>query len=745
MKLLSGIFTIFLLAYIPYHSFAQVPLKPRDTTIKSPQTFALLVGISKYKYIRPLQYADKDAELVKEFLKSPAGGRLSDDNIFMLLNENADNANFWSKGFQWLKAKKLQKGDRLFIYMAGHGDAIDEDQFFFLGYDCNPGGDKNNYLVGGAIQLFNLKKKIANETAKGVEVFFIMDACRSNELPGGTTGQNFLNSAISEKKAGEIIMLATGAGQESLEDASIGNGHGLFTYYLIDGLRGLADSINIKDYKVTLNEIKSYVDQNVSEVARKRFNKTQSPYFCCDDKSGNVISNVDSLYLINFLKIKMEIRKGGGNSYTGFKAAFNSIPKIDSTLSELYNRFNNAIRLNSEAGRNEATRIFDMLENKFPGTPHTLDAKSTLAASNIRFAQQIMSGYITNGVISPEQKKDYQEAALRLEKATLLLSTDEPEFIESLKSRLFFLKTVVEPANRIDAFKNAYTSLAMDKNAAFINNRLATMHLENKNADSAIYYVRRAMAFAPKWRASYSTLSEVYKTISLPDSAKKYEQQSKAIDPSKQIEVNIPSDRYMKTKPKFGFLIGAGINRLNPTYSGRQTSNIVGVNPVNAIKFDLGIFFFTPLNQHISIRPTFNMGYENSDIEFERRNATGGQITTEKIHNNIITGNLSVPLLLNFSDKNIAPYLLLGPSFSYIIGEDKSVAKILPVSKSIFSAEAGLGLNIKIKKSGFIISPEFKYSAGLNNIKKESSSEYSTAVSTLKKQGFSISFYFRKK
>ena len=186
----------------------QTPLKPRDTTIKGPQTFALIMGISKYKYVRPLAYADKDAQLFKDYLKSPGGGSVKDDNIFTLLNDKAINSNFWGKGFQWLKAKKLQRGDRLFIYLAGHGDAIDEDQFFFLGYDCNPQGDKNNYLVAGTIQLYNLKKKIANETTKGVDVFFIMDACRSNELPGGQEGQNFLNTAISEKHAGEIIITA---------------------------------------------------------------------------------------------------------------------------------------------------------------------------------------------------------------------------------------------------------------------------------------------------------------------------------------------------------------------------------------------------------------------------------------------------------------------------------------------------------------------------------------------------------
>jgi len=230
-------------------SFAQAPPKPRDTTINGPQTFAMIMGISNYKYVRPLTYADKDAEMFRDFLKSPAGGRLPDDNIYSLLNEQATLANFYQKGFQWLKVKKLQKGDRLFIYLAGHGDAIDEEQFFYLTYDCNPAGDKNNYLVGGAIQLYNLKLKIAKETAKGVEVYFIMDACRSNELPGGAEGQGFLNSAISEKRVGEIIMLATGAGQESLEDASIGSGHGLFTYYLVDGLSGLADVDGVRIIK----------------------------------------------------------------------------------------------------------------------------------------------------------------------------------------------------------------------------------------------------------------------------------------------------------------------------------------------------------------------------------------------------------------------------------------------------------------------------------------------------------------
>ena len=114
--------------------------------------------------------------------------------------KQAQAGNFWAKGFAWLRSKNLKKGDRLYLYFAGHGDAISPAEYFFLTYECDPAGDKNNYLAGGNIQFYNVKNRIAEQVSKGVEVLLIMDACRSNELPGGNEGQQILNAAISEKK-----------------------------------------------------------------------------------------------------------------------------------------------------------------------------------------------------------------------------------------------------------------------------------------------------------------------------------------------------------------------------------------------------------------------------------------------------------------------------------------------------------------------------------------------------------------
>lgn len=703
-------------------TIAQTPLKPRDTSITGPQTFAIVMGISKYKYVRPLTYADKDAELFRDFLKSPAGGSVKEDNIFWLLNEQAISANFWTKGFQWLKYKQLQKGDRLFIYLAGHGDAIDEDQYFFLGYDCNPAGDKNNYLVGGAIQLYNLKKKIAAETSKGVEVFFVMDACRSNELPGGAEGLSFLNTAVTEKKVGEIMMLATAAGQESLEDASIGNGHGLFTWYLVDGLSGLADAEGIADNKITYSEIRNYVEKNVPSVAQQRFRKKQQPYFCCDANKENVISQVDASYLQKWLQHKKQNR--AGDSYTGTLNNTFDFYLTDTTLQETYKQFYNAIREKNLTGNGSAEYYYQLLDEKYKGNPYTLDAQSTLSAEFINDAQQRVNRYLDcSDEPSAKEKKENYEAGKRLEKAISLIREDDPDFANALLGRMYLLKS----NNEEMAFQNAYAALKIDPNGAYIHNKLALLHLAKNNTDSALYYAEKAATKAPKWACALTTLALVQKAIQKkPNTTKKN---------------NTPL-----RKASIGFTVGGGLSRSNPTYSGNQQSGYIGVNAATAPGGNLGIIYQVNLGGSISIRPSATISFGNTDIDFKRRLVTGGPIITETVSVKSSSVNVSLPLLIRLGNKDVAPYIALGTSFSYMINNVASTNEILPVKKSLFVGDGGLGVDFNLLKSGLILSPELKYSAGLSEWKDNSAtSSQALALSSLKKNGFTLSLYLRKR
>lgn len=729
MIILTRITTLTALLFVSLQMAAQTPLKPRDPSIKGPQTFAIVLGVSKYKYVRPLAYADKDAILFKDYLKSPGGGSVKDENIFMLLNDKASNANFWGKGFQWLKAKNLQKGDKLFIYLAGHGDAIDEDQFFFLGYDCNPAGDKNNYLVSGAIQLFNLKKKIANETTKGVEVFFIMDACRSNELPGGASGQNFLNSAISEKKAGEIIMLATAAGQESLEDASIGTGQGLFTYYLVDGLNGVADSERTPDNKITFEEIQNYVNTNVPSIAQQRFRRKQDPYFCCNENSDKIISNVDTTYLKRWLqKKKQETRRGGGNSFTGSVNNPSYWFEADTLLVETYNRFNQAVEKKNITGQSSAEEYFQQLNTKFPGNPYTLDAKSTLAVEYIHEAQARVDRYLICGDDASDKiKRENSAAAEHLEKAIAMVREDDTDFANSLLGRMYLLRAGGNNTDIQTSLRSAYGALAIDPNGAYIQHKLAQLHLSNNNKDSALFYAEKAVKTAPNWLCALTTLTLIKKSPNQPDNN------------------NNKQTKKPKRPNSFGGVTGAGLSQLTPTFSADGQSTITGVNPRDIFKADLGIIYQVGLGSNVSIRPSTVVSTEGGDLIYERRFPTGGPVIRDTVSLKNTSITVALPVIIHLSNKNIAPYISLGPSYTYIISQKDGTAEVVPVKKSVMLGDAALGLDIKLGKSRLVLSPELKYTQGLNNLKDETSSfsEYNRTLSNLKKRGITFSVYLR--
>lgn len=636
---------------------AQAPPKPRDSTITGPQTFAMIMGISKYKYVRPLAYADKDAEMFKDFLKSPAGGKLPDDNIYCLLNEQALLANFYQKGFAWLKAKKLQKGDRLFIYLAGHGDAIDEDQFFYLAYDCNHAGDKNNYLVSGAIRMYDVKVKIQKEAAKGVDVYLIMDACRSNELPGGAEGQGFFQQAISEKRAGEIIMLATGAGQESLEDASIGAGHGLFTYYLIDGLTGMAESGDV-DNKITLEEIQKYVDKNVPSIAQERFKRKQDPFFCCSDNSSKIVSIVDTAYLQKWINTKKLQIKGTGTSVSPRGRSINFGP-ADTLLIEAYNLFNDALKESRLIGKTSAEYYYSLMESKYPGTAYTIDAQSTLAVEYINFAQSKINLYLDCKDASSIQKiraqldddektdeittslnrmekvaqQEFYDIGYMLEKAISFIMPDDPGFAKSLLGRMYFFKArgyFGKSRKMVDinkAFEYAYTAYAQDKNAAYILNTLSSLHLDNNRIDSSIVYAKKAITAAPRWRYPYVTLAFAYKTLNKPDSAIKYYRKSIEVSPD-NADAYVDLGHYYYSLSKGDSAIAYYEKALQMEPGNAYASNNIGWLNYGRKNFDKAISYF---KRSILAEPKFINAYNGlSKTFFETKQYDSARIYYSK-------------------------------------------------------------------------------------------------------------------
>lgn len=566
------------------------------------EVYAIVVGISKYNYIRPLNYADRDADLFASLLRSAAGGRIKEENLFVLKNDSANAGNFWSTLLR-VSNKNLKKGDRVYIFFAGHGDGVKGlNEYYLLLSDCQAGNDGNNYLLSiGVIDMYHLKNRIGVLINKGAEVILVLDACRSNELAGGYASQVF-SSSIIQTKVGEIAMLATGPGQISIEDASFGQGHGLFTYNLVDAMSGRADDEGDGngDKKITLGEIQNWVSKNVNQMSAK-FNVNQSPVFCCEDKGNTTIGLVDSSFNVTWNQLKRlnNTLPGGGD-----KTQRSNNSSVDSNLLGLYNKFNSARNKNNLWGAGSADDYYDQMKTKFPEQKLTEDARYALASSFINFAQQKINLYLEgldllsveilreksdslnqDEFISEEYeriKKAVSEkwtiAGMMLQKAGALLSTsNDSTILIQLRPKINFLLArgflSYEKENRLNydqALKIANDAYKADSSAAYTAECLGLLyayrlsfqyrfsnHLiefdfgSSKRSDTSLYFFHKATKLAPNWPSPYRSIAlKVYGSYS-QDSAVMYLKKAINLNPNNPTTYLITADFLMPFRPGY--------------------------------------------------------------------------------------------------------------------------------------------------------------------------------------------------
>jgi uncharacterized caspase-like protein len=103
-------------------------------------------------------------------------------------------------------------------------------------------------------------------------VIVFLDACYSGAAGGRTFASRrtramnvddaFLQRLVQSR--GRVIVTAARAAEVSVEVRALG--HGLFTYYMVRGLKGAADAN--ADKVVTLQELYQYVEQEVTRHSR---------------------------------------------------------------------------------------------------------------------------------------------------------------------------------------------------------------------------------------------------------------------------------------------------------------------------------------------------------------------------------------------------------------------------------------------------------------------------------------------
>lgn len=235
--------------------------------------WAIVVGISKYKHENlNLKYAHRDAEALCELLLTPSGGGFEKEHVVKLVNEEATTANITRALRSFLK--KPAKEDIVLIYFACHGTPdIDRPGIvYLLTHDVDPGDISGTALPMREIDL-SLKENLLAE-----RVIILADTCHSAAIGGGIgrrdAGDNsaVVNSylrEVSKTRGGVALLTSAEANEVSFEDTKWGEGHGVFTHYLLEGMKGAADR-NPKNGVVTVGELFEYVRENVQRATENK-------------------------------------------------------------------------------------------------------------------------------------------------------------------------------------------------------------------------------------------------------------------------------------------------------------------------------------------------------------------------------------------------------------------------------------------------------------------------------------------
>ena len=180
----------------------------------------------------------------------------------------------------WIE-KRIKNGEtNVFVYYAGHG-APDKKTAYLIPYDGDP-----NYASQTGYEMDNLYEQLGSFDAKSTTVF--LDACfsganRDNEMLLADARPVFMEVDASVTR--NVTVFSASSGSE-ISSAWPEKKHGLFSYYLMKGMRGDADANN--DKKITVGELGDYVKENVSDMAGM-LDREQTPELTATDEQRKKI------------------------------------------------------------------------------------------------------------------------------------------------------------------------------------------------------------------------------------------------------------------------------------------------------------------------------------------------------------------------------------------------------------------------------------------------------------------------
>lgn len=503
----------------PIQLLAQIqPIQPKSATR------AVIIGISNYSQVSKLRFAHRDAEAFAKHLRSPAGGSVPEENIRLLTEEKATQAQIGS-ALSWLIAES-QPNDRAIIFFSGHGDvetAVD-DLGYLLAYDAG----KTTYMSGGAIPIFMLQTVItALSVGKQVQVMLVADACRSGHLAGTEVGGSKATAlALSKQFANEVKIMSCGPNELSLENETWGGGHSVFSYYLLRGLGGLADADENRE--ITLREIERFLQDSVETATRTI--QAQTPQ--AEGDARFVVAKVDAATAAALKQPKQTQAASEPQTKT-------PQPLIsDSLVLKLYRDFEKALARGNllQPVEGSAYAIYQQIKDHPSMHPFQNLMRNDLAAALQDDAQKAINDYLSADPREMRKRwgqdaEKYQAYPMYLNKAAELLGEGHFSYTP-IKAREFYFTGLIlrlqgeKTKNKPEkdslfhiAQRFQEKTLTLDSTAAYAYNELGLLARRFEDYQGSIRYFNKAVSFSPRWVLPWANLCVSYNDVGEIDQA----------------------------------------------------------------------------------------------------------------------------------------------------------------------------------------------------------------------------------
>lgn len=613
--------TLVFLLFISYaeHSNAQV-----NGGIKMAKPFttrAVIIGISDYEDedIPDLQFAHRDAQAFSDYLLSPAGGNLKEENIKTYFNETATGGNI-HKALYWLITES-KEGDNCIIYFSGHGDVetIYEDEPGHLLIHDSPA---SIYQIN-SLRVEDLQRIIKTlSVKKKAKVKLFTDACHSGKLAGSEiSGTQATAAALNKQFGNELKIMSCQANEYSIEGPQWGGGRGVFSYHLIEGMTGLADADN--DNIISLKEIQRYLEDKVHESL---MDTKQTPVVIGDRNAQVALVHHESKEALlqeknlDGLIASVDVPNDSmlkGNSNDNLVQAFYDALEED-ILVELYT--DNKNDLNSAEHYFDQILSIEELKNRIPLL------KGDYIAHLQDDAQHAINLYLSAD--HQEMKKrwngeelDFKKYADYLSKACELLEESHYLFPQ-IKSKQIYFEVLGErlayEGKKTDSIfftnlqKKITEAIEYQNRGAYLYNELGLLYERNKEYNKALEQFDIAIEQSPNWPLPYNNKSFIYNKLSDYDKAIELgkiaiELNSKFVSPYHNI-----AKAYLKQK-NISKSIEYDLLYLNIYPDNPRIINNVGYGYKINEEYHKAIEYF---DQAIKIDKTYAMPYINKGLTY---------------------------------------------------------------------------------------------------------------------------------